>query len=192
MEPVTNWEERYQEKNTGWDIGYVSTPLKEYFDQLENKEIRILIPGGGNGYEASYLHQNGFTNVVLVDLAQTPLDNFAAANPSFPKANLIQRNFFDFKGEFDLIVEQTFFCAINPKHRTAYAKKATELLKPEGKLMGLLWSVPLNADRPPFGGSKEEYLTYFDAYFKYLHFEEAYNSIPPRANRELFLLAQKK
>jgi methyl halide transferase len=58
------WNTRYLEEQTGWDIGYPSTPLKEYIDQLTNKSIRILIPGCGNGYEGEYLHQNGFTNVI--------------------------------------------------------------------------------------------------------------------------------
>ena len=26
------WDTQYKEGNTGWDIGRVSTPLKEYFD----------------------------------------------------------------------------------------------------------------------------------------------------------------
>ena len=49
------WINRYKEERTGWDIGYPSTPLKEYIDQLQDKNLRILIPGAGNGYEAEYL-----------------------------------------------------------------------------------------------------------------------------------------
>jgi hypothetical protein len=55
-----------------------------------------------------------------------------------------------------------------------------------------LWAVPLNDDHPPFGGSKKEYLDYFEPYFNLLTFELAYNSIQPRAERELFLIAEKK
>ena len=46
------WNKRYLDKETGWDIGYVSTPIKEYFNQVKNKELKILIPGGGNSHEA--------------------------------------------------------------------------------------------------------------------------------------------
>lgn len=49
------WNERYQNSATGWDIGAVSTPLKEYIDQLDSKEIRILIPGCGNAYVSAAL-----------------------------------------------------------------------------------------------------------------------------------------
>ncbi|MDX1544111.1 MAG: SAM-dependent methyltransferase, partial [Christiangramia sp.] len=44
------WSTRYRDNRTGWDIGYISTPLKEYIDQLEDKELKILIPGAGNSY----------------------------------------------------------------------------------------------------------------------------------------------
>lgn len=192
MKPIEGWDERYQNDTAAWDIGNVSTPLKEYFDQLTNKKLSILIPGGGNGHEASYLHKQGFTNVYLLDIAPTPLTEFASRHSNFPKDHLIEANFFDHNEQYDLIVEQTFFCAIQPNHRKAYAKKVHELLKPKGKLMGLLWSVPMNEDKPPFGGEKAEYKSYFDPLFDYIYFEEANNSIKPRAGRELFLLAKKK
>ena len=32
------WNERYENQDTAWDIGHISTPLKEYFEQLENKK----------------------------------------------------------------------------------------------------------------------------------------------------------
>ncbi len=60
------WDSRYQSENTGWDIGQISTPLKAYFDQLDNKKLKILIPGGGNSYEAEYLFEKGFKNVYVV------------------------------------------------------------------------------------------------------------------------------
>ena len=53
------WNDRYQNKDIGWDIGKISTPLKEYFDQLENKDLKIAIPGCGNAYEAEYLRALG-------------------------------------------------------------------------------------------------------------------------------------
>lgn len=192
MKPVTDWESRYKSGETGWDIGQISTPLKEYFDQLTDKSIKILIPGCGNAYEASYLHKMGFKQVFLLDVAASPLNDFSSKHPDFPKEHLIQENFFEHEGKYDLIVEQTFFCAINPKDRAAYAEKTASLLKTEGKLIGLLWSVPLNDDKPPFGGSKAEYHEYFDPFFNYPVFEKAHNSIAPRADRELFIIAKKK
>lgn len=187
------WKERYQTQQTQWDIGNVSTPLKEYFDQLENKDLKILIPGGGNAYEAEYLFKNGFQNVFVVDVVDIPLQNLKKRMPEFPENQLLHQNFFDLEDTFDLIVEQTFFCAIDTKLRQDYAQKSYELLKPKGKLMGLLWdNVFLNREDPPYGGTREEYKTYFDKYFEFKHFESAHNSIQPRQGTELFILLEKK
>ena len=57
------WDSRYHEKTTGWDVGYITTPIKEYIDQIIDKSLKVLIPGGGNSYEAEYLHHQGFNNV---------------------------------------------------------------------------------------------------------------------------------
>ena len=69
------WNDRYKQNEIGWDIGYPSTPLKTYIDQLTNKDISILIPGGGNSYEAAYLLEKGFTNITVIDLAPLVTDN---------------------------------------------------------------------------------------------------------------------
>ena len=31
------WEQKYENNKTGWDIGFISTPIKEYINQLKNK-----------------------------------------------------------------------------------------------------------------------------------------------------------
>jgi len=186
------WDSRYQSDNTGWDIGKISTPLKEYFDQLKNKDLKILIPGGGNSYEAEYLHNNGFKNVFVVDLSKTALSNIQKRIPSFPEKHLIHSNFFELQDTFDLIVEQTFFCALNPELRPEYAIKMNELLSEKGKLVGLLFSVPLYDNRPPFGGNKEEYVPYFKPYFNLEIMEPCYNSVSERVNQELFIKFIKK
>ncbi|WP_266205315.1 methyltransferase domain-containing protein [Pontibacter kalidii] len=181
------WQQRYQQNQTGWDVGAITPPLKEYFDQLENKALRILIPGCGNAYEAEYLHQNGFTNVYVADVAEAPLQQFQARVPDFPHHHLLHQDFFSLQGPFDLIVEQTFFCALNPRLRAGYARKCAELLQPVGKLMGLLFDTTFEKEGPPFGGSREEYRAYFAPYFDFLQFDTATNSIPPRQGKELFV-----
>ena len=35
------WTERYRQGYTGWDIGYPSTPIVQYLDQIQNKNCRI-------------------------------------------------------------------------------------------------------------------------------------------------------
>jgi methyl halide transferase len=63
------WDSQYQAGKTGWDLGMVSPPIKKYFDEVEDKNLSILIPGGGNSYEAEYLLHQGFTDITVVDIA---------------------------------------------------------------------------------------------------------------------------
>lgn len=186
------WDDRYKDNDTAWDLGEVSAPLKAYFDQLTNKELKILIPGGGNSHEAEYLHSKGFKNVFVADLSQTALDNFIKRVPSFPPSHLINKDFFRLDKSYDLIVEQTFFCALNPNLRPGYAPKAAELLNDDGKVIGLLFNEELNTDKPPFGGNEREYTDYFKSNFKILIMEKSHNSNPVRKGKELFFSMQKK
>lgn len=195
MEPKLDqdyWNGRYLEGETGWDVGYPSTPLKTYIDQLSNKELRILIPGCGSAYEAEYLWKNGFRNTFVIDFAPEALKRFSERVPEFPKAQLIQGDFFEHEGKYDLVMEQTFFCAISPKLRSKYAESTAKMLKTGGKLAGLLFNDGLNTDKPPFGGTAEEYRGYFERYYDFSVFEPATNSIGPRQGRELFIILKKK
>jgi thiopurine S-methyltransferase len=186
------WENKYKTNKIGWDLGVISPPLKAYFNQLTNKELKILIPGGGNSYEAEYLFNLGFKNIFVVDICNDPLNNLKARVPNFPENQLIHANFFDLEDTFDLIIEQTFFCAIHPDLRQKYASKMNSLLNENGKLVGLLFNAKLNEDHPPFGGNKEEYLSYFESHFSMDIIEKCYNSYHNRQEMELFVKFIKK
>jgi thiopurine S-methyltransferase len=188
----TYWENKYHENATGWDIGYASTPLVDYFKQLTNIELKILIPGGGNCYEAEYLFEQGFKNIFVIDIAEQPLKNLKARFPNFPDHHLIHDDFFIHQEKYDLIVEQTFFCALDPVFRQKYADKMADLLAEKGKLAGLLFDFELTEDGPPFGGSTAEYLPLFSQKFTIKKLERCYNSIKPRNGRELFFIFEKK
>lgn len=189
------WSQRYAAEQTGWDIGYPSTPIKEYLDQLSDKTLSILIPGAGNAYEAEYAFRQGFHNVYVLDIAPQPLESLAKRLPDFPKDQLIQDDFFNHQGHYNLILEQTFFCTFAPTkaNRQAYAQKMYQLLKPGGKLVGLWFTFPIRPEQssPPYGGSIAEYRTYFEPLFELETFEPAYNSIKPRLGNEAFALMQR-
>ena len=181
------WESRWQENHTGWDIGHVSTPIKEYADQLEDKAIDILIPGCGRAWEGQYLHEAGFTNVHLLDIAPSALQTFHERVQGFPSNHLLVDDFFKMERQFDLIIEQTFFCALDPKLRDQYVTKMYSLLYDNGKLVGLLFDAPLFTDRPPFGGNKVEYQSRFQNHFEIITMETSYNSHISRQGKELFI-----
>ena len=150
----------------------------------------------GRAYEAEYAWRLGFTNVTVLDVAAEPLAALAERVPDFPAANLVEGNFFDHIGQYDLVLEQTFFCALPPRAevRRAYAEKMHALLVPDGKLVGLWFDFPLDpgADSPPYGGSRAEYLGYLAPFFTVESFATATNSIKPRRGRELFGIFRRK
>lgn len=183
------WDDRYKNHQTGWDIGYAAPAFTEYFEGITDKNLKILIPGAGNGYEAEYLFLKGFTNVFVLDIALTPLKNLKERLPDFPGEKLLQLDFFDLEDRFDMVWEQTFFCAIDPSMRMEYVVKMHGILKQTGKLAGLLFNFPLTETGPPFGGDEETYRAYFLPYFNIEKMETAYNSIKPRKGRELFFIA---
>lgn len=186
------WNDRYLQKQTGWDIGSVSRPLKEYIDTLTDTSIDILIPGAGNAYEALYLLQKGFTHITLLDIAPDLTRKLAEKYPSekYPGLKIITGDFFLHTGSYDLILEQTFFCAIHPSLRESYVHKMNSLLKGNGKLVGLLFDREFPVS-PPFGGKKEAYRQLFQKGLRIQSLESCYNSIPQRADTELFLIAEK-
>ena len=190
MNPVENnnfWSERYQQNQTGWDYGAITPPIKEYIDQLTDKSISILIPGCGSGHEAEYLWQNGFSNVHLLDFAPEALTLFSERVSDFPKEQMHCSDFFEHLGKYDLVLEQTLFCAINPNDRKKYAKKIVELIRPSGKLVGVLFNRDFEGG-PPFGGSMIEYQQIFQAVFSSVVIEPCYNSIKPREGSEVFII----
>lgn len=192
MEVKSYWDEKYSGNSTNWDIGSVSTPIKEYIDQINDKTLKMLIPGAGNAYEAEYLFLNGFNNVYVLDISSVAIDSFKRRFPDFPDKQLLNQDFFNHNDTYDLIIEQTFFCSINRTDRANYVKKMYSLLKDKGRLVGVLFNHEFEKDEPPFGGSVKEYEELFSQYFDFKTFEVSYNSIKPRKNREHFINFLKK
>lgn len=183
------WNQRYANNKTGWDIGSASPPLTQFIDSLTNKNTRILIPGCGNAYEAQYLLENGFQSIFLIDLSPIVVENIRVKFSDYIHQGyltVVCGDFFLLEQTFDLILEQTFFCALPVKLRKNYASKMHELLAPKGKLVGLLFDFPLTEEGPPFGGNATEYKYYFSSLFTIEQMEQCPNSIKPRAGRELF------
>jgi SAM-dependent methyltransferase len=181
------WNDRYLENNIGWDLEKISPPIVKYFDQVENKDLKILIPGAGNSHEAEYLFEKGFKNVTVIDLSPQAINSFQNRVPDFPVENTIVGDFFELNDQFDVIVEQTFFCALNKVLRPNYVRKTAQLLAPKGKLIGLMFNVPLNEDHPPFGGSVKEYKSLFSAHYNIVTMKECHNSHVSRDKKEIWI-----
>jgi hypothetical protein len=185
------WDKQYTSNSTGWDLGKVSPPIKEYIDTLKDKNISILIPGCGNSHEAEYLFSQGFTNITLIDIAPTLVEKLQKKFMEHPNLKIVLGDFFAHQGKYDLIIEQTFFCALLPAMRQNYVLKMHNILEEKGLLVGLLFNKTFESG-PPFGGSKNEYEQLFKDYFNFKIMETCHNSIAPRANSELFIEFKRK
>jgi SAM-dependent methyltransferase len=186
------WNERYLLNETGWDLAQVSPPLKAYIDQLTNKNLRILIPGCGNSYEAEYLLEHGFTDITVIDIAPALVNRLKSKFQSNQNIEIVLGDFFTHKAEYDLVLEQTFFCALNPELRKSYVEAMTGLLAVGGKLAGVFFNKEFETPGPPFGGTFTEYQTLFKNAFNFRIFEPCNNSFHKRADSELFVILERK
>lgn len=185
------WDQRWINGQTGWDIGYASPALVEWIKHFGNKTAKILIPGCGNAYEAESLAHLGFENILLLDISPTAVENIQKRVGHLAAVQCICADFFSLNEKVDVILEQTFFCALDPVLRTPYVEQCAALLNPGGWLSGVLFSSPFDAPGPPFGGRREEYIELFSKHFECVKMEPCYNSIPPRAGNELFISLKK-
>jgi len=180
------WEQRYQEKRTGWDLGQPAPPFVDLLNQpTAPKPGTMAVLGSGYGYDAVLFAEHGF-EVMGFDYAPSAI---ATANKMAQgkKAQFRQQDIFElvpeFANSFQYVLEYTCFCAIQPNLRSQYVELVANLLQPKGELIALFWT----HDRlggPPFGSSPQELHQLFEQHFEILSFKLATNSIRSRENEE--------
>lgn len=186
------WDQRWQAAETGWDIGHAAPAIIAFMQTITDKDIKILIPGCGNAYEAEALVQAGFTDITLLDISETLVAQLQARYGDSDAIKVIHGDFFEHEAQYDFMIEQTFFCALNPALRQQYAAKAASLLKEHGQITGVLFNREFEQEGPPYGGTIEAYKNIFGTLFEIKKMEDCYNSIPPRKGAEVFINLKKK
>lgn len=186
------WNERWKNEETGWDIGYASPPIEDYLSQYENKNAKILIPGCGNAHEAEFLPEKGFKDVTILDISDFVVNTLKERFKNHPEIKVVCEDFFKHDGKYDLMIEQTFFCAIPTAMRNDYAKKSAELLNENGRIIGVMFNKLFEKQGPPFGGTFDEYQMVFKDNFEIEKMEDCYNSIPQRLGNEFFITLKRK
>ncbi|OCB78536.1 methyltransferase domain-containing protein [Flavobacterium crassostreae] len=184
------WDAQYQANTTGWDLGQISPPMRAYIDRIQNKNSAILIPGCGNTYEAAYLSEQGFTNITVLDIAPSLVKILQEKFMTNTNIQVLLGDFFAHQGLYDIILEQTFLCALPPSLRQKYVYKMHDLLTPNGILAGVLFNRSF-AVGPPFGGSQAEYEMLFKGAFRTLKAIPELESVAPRSQSELAIELQK-
>ena len=190
------WEKIYIDGDTGWDLGGPTPFFVDIAKKLKPAEICIL--GCGHGYDAIMFSQKGFS-VTAVDFAPSPIKyiNKKASELSLD-INTIQENIFSLtpkhNNQFDYIIEQTCFCAIDPDNRKHYHNLVYNLLKPGGLIIGLWYPLDkkLSEGGPAFGVSEHEIKMLFNHGWEILEERFPENSIEPRAGREKLIIFKKE
>ena len=124
--------------------------------------------GCGRGHEVLYLSRNGF-DVTAVDFTSGAVTHLSKALAEAGlQGRVLIENFFNLDSNhddgYDLMIEQTFFCAISPSDRDRYVQTAYRLLKKGALLAGLFYETGAEGG-PPFNTSREDILDHFSRQF---------------------------
>jgi methyl halide transferase len=195
------WEGAWTSGDTGWDIGEPAPPLTRLLAAVPVKQHAVVL-GCGGGHEARMLAATGWPRVVGVDFAPSAL---AAArqktDPSLVAAlewrlqdvlTLGARDGDHDRGLFDLVVEHTCFCAIDPGHRNDWAAMVARLLHPTGVLCALFYTHG-RAGGPPFGATHDDVRAVLEnAGLTIGHAEVPTDSISRRTGDEWLVIARRR
>jgi len=133
---MNDWEQRYQQGETGWDRGMASPAIEHWLNAVLKAPARILIPGCGRGHEAVFLASYGFdvTGIDIATSAVRHLEEQLAAEGL--KAEVILGDLFAYQPDkpFDVVYEQTCLCALDPSTWPAYVQRLRGWLRPGGDL----------------------------------------------------------
>ena len=190
------WEKSYQSGDMGWDLGG-PTPIFNDWVQSQTDSLSICILGAGNGWDAINFAEKGH-NVTAVDFAESAIDNMhTSAQSKGVQINIVHSDIFDlcklFNHTFDIVLEYTCFCAIDPARRMDYVRMTNQILKPDGKLVALLFPIDkdINDDGPPFAVDLDSTISLFSKYFILDIKEIPSLSIERRNGREVFVIFKK-
>ncbi len=190
-----DWQKHYDEDDLQWDIGEVSPAILKLAKENKIPPGKAIVPGCGQGHEVVFLLERGLqvTGVDFADGAVKLLRRSLAAKGL--SGQIIQRNFFELDAEhdacYDLLLEQTFFCAILPEDRPKYVATANRILKPGALLAGLFYETEKEGG-PPFNTSQEDIIQHFSEMFVIETLEKTPHSVEQRAEKELLVVMRKK
>jgi SAM-dependent methyltransferase len=182
----SEWEMRYQTRDTPWDKGEPSPGLVDFL--AEHPELprgSVLVPGCGTGHDVRAWAMAGFETLGL-DLAPSAVQltngRVAGLRASAQLGDFLHH---PPPRTFDWLFEHTLYCAIDPSQRGEYYDAVLRWLKPGGDFLAVHYLIP-DQDGPPFGTTREEVLDRFSPQLT-LRQEWTPRSYPNRTGLELML-----
>uniref|UniRef100_A0A7S4F4J4 S-adenosyl-L-methionine-dependent methyltransferase n=1 Tax=Chrysotila carterae TaxID=13221 RepID=A0A7S4F4J4_CHRCT len=160
------WESMWSKglgKGEAFDVGSASGTLVRYLSRTPKLDLAqgaaALVPGCGRAYDALALASHGYSRVVALDLSSTAVNaakeelKTAADTEAAARVEVCCGDFFSYQGQFDLIWDCTFLCALEPSVRAEWAKQQKSLLKPGGLLLTCIFPIVDKEGGPPFAMS---------------------------------------
>ena len=190
------WNNRYETENTGWDFGQPSPVLTAFLPEylktnnLDGRSLKAALIGCGRGHDARFVASLGietigfdFAPLAIADARQLATQ----AGLTEGQLRFEEMDIFvitpEWRGQFDLVIEHTCFCAINPERRPDYVESVRSLLKPDGQLIGIFYTHN-RPGGPPFSTTEAEVLGLFTSQFQRESWELSKHSIGRRENEE--------
>lgn len=189
------WEEIYQKKQTGWDLGGPTPVFSRLLDSGLIAPGRVIVPGAGSGHDAREFARRGF-DVTAVDFAADAVRELREQAGMGAALNVIQADIFklphSLDGTFDYLLEYMCFCAIDPQRRPDYADLVARLLKPGGLYIHLAFPLGSHEGGPPYAVVADGVVFMFERRgFTLSEREMPVDSAPLRRRREELLLLRK-
>lgn len=196
MAPV-DWQTAWNEGRTPWDEGQSAPALRQLLEEERVPIGRVFVPGCGAGYDlATLAHRD--REVIGLDLSEDARAAFIDAHSGLPGPVTYEvGDFFGYAPPegFDFVWDYTFFCALDPPQRAAWATVMTRLLKSNGMLATLLFpyadSIP-DKTGPPYPINTDLVRGFLGDSFELLEVTEADRTHPGREGKERLALWRRK
>lgn len=152
-----DWEQAYVDGRVPWDLGSAPPALEALV--ARTPPGRVFVPGAGRGHDARAWARGG-SAVTALDVSPTAVAEARALDAaSGAVVTWIAGDLFDLPrdlaGAFDVVWEQTCFCALAPEQRDAYVDAVADVLAPGGRFHGILWNTG-QPGGPPYAVTGED------------------------------------
>lgn len=178
------WEELWRDGTTPWDLGDVSPPLAELLSTDTHNGESILVPGCGRGYDLLLL-ANHYKQVVGLDISETAVQT--ARHHCNQKGNITINigDFFKCTTIYDAAFDYTFFCAIDPSQRDAWAAKMKRIIR--NHIIAIVFPIIDAESRgtPPHPVKLDDYTGRLEPEFELVHLNRAPRSHASRLGKEM-------
>jgi SAM-dependent methyltransferase len=189
------WSELYRKEQEppAWELGQPAPALSSVLPQLKLSRARVLVLGCGSGHDAAFLAQQGHV-VTAVDFSPEAVTKAKNLYSFMDNLKFLQADAFQLSdrlnGQFDLVFEHTFYCAISPERRNEIVRLWKRMLHPQGQLLGIFFVMEKRTG-PPFGGSEWEIRERLKKHFSFLFWTRWRHSIEGRRGCELVVFANR-